>query len=353
MGYVLTKSRTSSGRDKNTTDTLARTCSGPVESEALRVWAEDFFYQEQMKHIPRKFKFLSSSIGWRLLDFVSLQELLGGLQDAIAGHRWLCGQGILHRNINFDSILLTGRPAPNRAILIDLDGRVAHDDEGSTASRIVGQGTLAFMSYKVISGLPYSFVKPGSPELTGVLSDNADIEPQFTDSRRQHQSFFWVLVWLSMSREGPGSRRISWPNDWKVRDSVQMRLSQAFGADVSPLALADWKHTVFHYRPSAFYEVIVPLFAPYFDRSIVGAVAIYLYAVLLRAYIPHDFNSVELYEEFDNALAKAERHVKTKTWEDTKAAYKKMAEDATRKREKTCPSGSHRSTSPQYIHSHE
>ncbi|KAI0054444.1 hypothetical protein BV25DRAFT_1922674 [Artomyces pyxidatus] len=194
------------------------------------------------------------------------------------------------------------------------------------------------MSYEIITGEQYEIVQAEQqPVTTGILGDGAPAPNQAPLARIRHdfihdlESFFWVLVWIGMSREGPGIRRTTWPTDWATKADVRSMLSQAFEISAAD-AIADRKNTIFHYGTNRFNKKIVQLFAPYFDPDVMGAVVQYLYSILRRAYDQRQF-SMLIYDEFDSALAKAEKHVKTRTWNDTLPAYKKMADDILTKRE--------------------
>ncbi|KAI0056218.1 hypothetical protein BV25DRAFT_1921145, partial [Artomyces pyxidatus] len=240
--------------------------------------------------------------------------------------------------ISFNNILLTGRPAPNRAILIDLDNAVEyathesiHDDERSV-------GTLAFMSYEVITGEQYEIVEAEQPPPMHIQGDAPSSVPnQQPLARVQHdfihdlESFFWVLVWIGMSREGPGIRRTTWPTDWRAKTAVRSMLSQAFEINAAE-SISDRKNTIFHYGTKRFNQKIVSLFAPYFDPGVMGVLVQYLYSILRRAYDQRQF-PMSLYDDFDGALAQAAEHVRTRTWNDTNPTYKKMADDILKKRE--------------------
>ncbi|KAI0056208.1 hypothetical protein BV25DRAFT_1832431 [Artomyces pyxidatus] len=333
--------------DSEEINSLPMTSGSLPETGAVYEWAHDFFYKEATEHVPRNrihSRLIMSSTGWRLLEFVSLQELSEGMQDAIAGHRWLYEQGLLHRDISFNNILLTGRPAPNRAILIDLDHAIEYknyqsipDDERSV------QGTLAFMSFEVITGNQYDF----DQDDLDADSDDGDSDFDDHDSPDEGEqleptpighdfihdleSFFWVLVWISMSREGPGARRTTWPIGPKANLAVRLMLSQSFEIrDV--MSIADRKNAVITYGARLFKDQVIRAFAPYFEGPMATVIQ-RLHRYLRQAYSRRRKISTAVYDQFDRVLMKVERHSRTKNWNATNPAFMKMASDIEKRRE--------------------
>ncbi|KAI0054446.1 hypothetical protein BV25DRAFT_1903869 [Artomyces pyxidatus] len=179
------------------------------------------------------------------------------------GHRWLYEQGILHRDISVNNILLTGCPSPNRAILIDLDHAMEYKSNRSTPDDERSVGTLAFMSSEVITGRRQSIrLRTGRPGC------------RLGSSQSPHR----------MSGEGPGARLSTWPLDPKATLAVHLMLSQTFEIEV--------------FR---------------------------LHRFLRQAYSWRRNISSALYDRFDKMILRAVRKSRTKNWNANSPAFKMAA----------------------------
>ncbi|KAI0046406.1 hypothetical protein FA95DRAFT_1494059, partial [Auriscalpium vulgare] len=166
-------------------------------------WEQDHFEFEEGTFPPRNLvhsRLVVKSTGWPLLRFKSIAELLIGISDAIGGHQWLYNQGILHRDISHGNILLTDRPSPHSGILIDLDHAIAWKDYVHLTDD-VRSGTLAFMSYEVITSNPYH-ISGDSTDLPLPISLDEGADPSSKPKPILHtsihdlESFFWVLCFI-------------------------------------------------------------------------------------------------------------------------------------------------------------
>ncbi|KUI70863.1 G protein-coupled receptor kinase 2 [Cytospora mali] len=107
----------------------------------------------------------------------SPSALLAALDACIAGHQSLHENGILHRDISINNILINENDNERPAFLIDLDLAIRESRvEGSVAQGRTG--TKAFMAIGVLRGEPHSF-------------------------RHDLESFFWVLFWICIHYDGP------------------------------------------------------------------------------------------------------------------------------------------------------
>ncbi|VCU40090.1 Bgt-20769 [Blumeria graminis f. sp. tritici] len=113
-------------------------------------------------------------------------ELVIGLRDAIKAHRSLLKDAmILHRDISENNIILTGSDVGKdwKGFLIDLDLAVLLSDDKAQGKTQTMTGTMEFMALELLSG---------SCEKTGAIVNHS--------YRHDLESFFYVLLWLSMSR---------------------------------------------------------------------------------------------------------------------------------------------------------
>ncbi|KZT25676.1 hypothetical protein NEOLEDRAFT_1178145 [Neolentinus lepideus HHB14362 ss-1] len=196
----------------------------------------DKYYVDHGRKRPLNFRHtraLLADFGWSLRRFTSLKELLGGLHDAIRGHIHITDHGIMHGDISESNILLTGGPKPNRGLLIDLE--MAFEYDKAEPSLDLPRGHRAFMGKEVLTSIPVfdpllvqrksrndHEVVPAEPssgnynylddeELDDESSDNFYREVEDMSLRRhpfhEIEGFFWVLCWISLTREAPGVYR--------------------------------------------------------------------------------------------------------------------------------------------------
>ncbi|KAH9858542.1 hypothetical protein C2E23DRAFT_6538 [Lenzites betulinus] len=129
-----------------------------------------------------------ASEGRPIWEYGTAEELVGGMLDALTGHKWLVDQNILHRNINAGNILLSVHPHEQgaRGFLIDLEHAQAMDYPTTTSAPFRSlRGTaptpdsdsLRFMSRRLLLHL-----RAGKTSIQNEPED--DVE-----------SFFWVLLY--------------------------------------------------------------------------------------------------------------------------------------------------------------
>ncbi|KAG5996148.1 hypothetical protein E4U52_007232 [Claviceps spartinae] len=111
----------------------------------------------------------------------SRKALLACLEGCIEGHKSLYDKGILHRDISINNLMINEDPGnPSwKSFLIDLDLAINIGREKPSGAH--GRtGTRAFMAIGLLRGEEHSFMH--------------DLE-----------SFFWVLFWICVNYEGPGT----------------------------------------------------------------------------------------------------------------------------------------------------
>ncbi|KAH9854539.1 hypothetical protein C2E23DRAFT_53974 [Lenzites betulinus] len=129
-----------------------------------------------------------ASEGRPIWEYGTDEELVGGILDALTGHKWLIDQNILHRNINAGNILLSAYPHEQgaRGFLIDLEHAQTMDHPTTTSvpfrslwgpATTPESDTLQFMSRRLLSHL--------CADKTSIQSEPGD----------DVESFFWVLLY--------------------------------------------------------------------------------------------------------------------------------------------------------------
>ncbi|KAG6096514.1 hypothetical protein E4U30_001475 [Claviceps sp. LM220 group G6] len=111
----------------------------------------------------------------------SRKALLACLEGCIEGHKSLYDKGILHRDISINNLMINEDPGnPSwKSFLIDLDLAINIGREKPSGAH--GRtGTRVFMAIGLLQGDEHSFMH--------------DLE-----------SFFWVLFWICVHYEGPGT----------------------------------------------------------------------------------------------------------------------------------------------------
>ncbi|KAI0058043.1 hypothetical protein BV25DRAFT_1919582 [Artomyces pyxidatus] len=285
-------------------------------------------------------RLVTSSTGWPLVQFHSLPELLGGPHDAIEGHRWLYKQGILHRNVNVGNICLTGRPAPHRAILVDLEDAIE-----IRLSKEAEVGTLAFMSAELME-TPSSYFYPvdGGEQSLG--------QPLFSDPTNGEQgirikvllrklvithgfvhdleSFFWVLCWLCIFRDGPEHhRRLHWHvPDSRSEEQLQTDIESLWGALLVDTHMVKLTRRLCMRFPHVFEEEVLWHRTLYF--GVLRDVLANLYGVLRSAYLTRQFSA--LYDEVLDVLECAAGLPELQAWNATDPEYEDMEKEVLRKR---------------------
>ncbi|KAF8891807.1 hypothetical protein BD779DRAFT_1468726 [Infundibulicybe gibba] len=144
----------------------------------------------------RHYRMLMKSYGYSLDSFGSLTELVGALHDVVSSLSNLHNQNYLHGDISDGNVLVTGRPRPNRGILIDME--LAFDlgqEQDPDNDNLHLRGTDAFLSCEVLAEhRRFVFSKRArSPGNSG------------RESIHELESIFWVLCYLCIIRVAPGA----------------------------------------------------------------------------------------------------------------------------------------------------
>ncbi|KAA1473330.1 hypothetical protein DENSPDRAFT_872739 [Dentipellis sp. KUC8613] len=119
-------------------------------------------------------------------------------------------------------------------------------------------GTTAFMSYEILSGRHY--------DCTSTLRADGNKYTVTHSAIHDLESFFWVLVYLCVSRKGPGgARHDELDRNWQDTSAEEIRavVYCLFDSDDTK-TLADNKRLAFH-NPEDFDKYIFPCFHPYFE----------------------------------------------------------------------------------------
>ncbi|KAF9048894.1 hypothetical protein BJ165DRAFT_1067039 [Panaeolus papilionaceus] len=122
--------------------------------------------------------------GYPIYHFSSRLQLLEALRDAVQGHWNLWKKkGVLHRDISKNNILLGNSDAAKgfRGVLIDLDLAIYTKRDKSLFEKDSRTGTHAFQSFIILSTQPHQ-ARYAAPH----------------DYLDDLESFFWVLIWLTM-----------------------------------------------------------------------------------------------------------------------------------------------------------
>ncbi|TFK69393.1 hypothetical protein BDN72DRAFT_840360 [Pluteus cervinus] len=167
-------------------------------------------------------RLLMKKYGESLEHFSSLIGLLEAFYDAICAHRGLWWLGILHRDVSLNNILFGTNPndVGNRGILIDLDLAIFLSRITSGAGHDFLTGTRVFLSFKILM--------------------NSEYPHDFLDDL---ESFFYVLLWILLSRGATGERVDCIPdllNEWRNDDpkicaGAKSRMLNHFDIEVFPV----------------------------------------------------------------------------------------------------------------------
>ncbi|TFY81590.1 hypothetical protein EWM64_g2420 [Hericium alpestre] len=313
-------------------------------------WSQDYFTAltgwEYPQYVPRNrihMRLVMASHGHPLTKFSTLQELLGALHDAIQGHKYLYENGVLHRDISLGNILITGLPAPNRGILIDLDNGINWPDHKTHADG-ERMGTLAFMSYEILSNrrilsgtLAFPPTGPDGSILYSFFSKrdermDMNLKDVTHDAVHDLESFFWVLCWLCVAREGPGRARhfnTDGLSEEQVAEAIQIHdtVVAAF-EQKSTSGIATRKHNIL-VEMGSFTSTILNSFTPYFEP--LETLLCWLHGDLHRAYKNRNFEG--LHGKFLAYLTAAEQSPVIQGWEATDNAYQEMSEAVLKQRD--------------------
>ncbi|KAJ2977033.1 hypothetical protein NQ176_g4600 [Zarea fungicola] len=161
--------------------------------------------------------------GKPIFEASSRRTLLKAFEQCLTGYESLFNEGILHRDISINNLLLSDDE--KRAFLIDLD--LAIKLPRLAASGAKGKtGTRAFMAIGALLGEEHSFMH--------------DLE-----------SFFWVIFWICIHYDGPGKDRGPSEFDrWNYEtDDTLARLKLGTVADESIFLQTTAKNFSLYYRP--------------------------------------------------------------------------------------------------------
>ncbi|KAJ3491195.1 hypothetical protein NLI96_g886 [Meripilus lineatus] len=206
------------------------------------------------------YRILLETFGHSIKDFVTQEELLSAFLDAVKGkltyssalytrsssmspgHKNMYNAGYLHRDISSGNILITGQPSPNRGVLIDQDYTLPSDPECRFSTKdlrtvspcppmvdfvlTLVQGTRPFMAVEMLNQKPFTPIEkayvvrpdlypldPYTPRVQIIMPAELwrELRPRVIHDL---ESFFWVLCWICIFREGPSTlRRITEDDD--------------------------------------------------------------------------------------------------------------------------------------------
>ncbi|RXW18133.1 hypothetical protein EST38_g7710 [Candolleomyces aberdarensis] len=138
--------------------------------------------------------------GGSLDTFETVEQALAAVRDAIAGHRALLLNGVLHRDVSLHNILLgLVETLGKRGLLIDLDMAKFIGNGGANALTDFRTGTRMFQSLMVLESFTLGEYAPDHDHLD-------DLE-----------SFVYVLAYLLWTFEKPGIQKPSppkWMEKW-------------------------------------------------------------------------------------------------------------------------------------------
>ncbi|KAI0924832.1 hypothetical protein AcV7_010427 [Taiwanofungus camphoratus] len=146
-------------------------------------------------------RLVMKTYGWPVKYAKSVLETVEVFRDAIIGHRNSVQKGVLHRDISLGNILITGKSERgHRGVLIDYNNAIP--EEHVTLADDPATGTHPFMSPEILGGQPII-------TQLGTRGHDGSQEPEVPKHSFIHdlESFFWCLVWLCMSRDGPARSR--------------------------------------------------------------------------------------------------------------------------------------------------
>lgn len=153
--------------------------------------------------------------------------LLAAFEGCIAGHQSLKKEGILHRDISVNNLMINeDKENPSwPSFLIDLD--LAIKEQRAGVSGADGKtGTRAFMAIGALMGEKHSFMH--------------DLE-----------SFFWVIFWICIHYEGPGiGRVVARFDNWNFADTEELADSKKGAiSDEADFLRSTNEHFTEYYQP--------------------------------------------------------------------------------------------------------
>ncbi|TFY51397.1 hypothetical protein EVG20_g11017, partial [Dentipellis fragilis] len=222
---------------------------------------------------------LMSTYGWPVKFFRDVRELVATIRNAIEGEKYtIDGHAIrvcinISKEIDIDwqaaeALVLRYSGVPDAGDYIGTVLRLSKEDlrlcdfvrapprESHHSQTPEKTGTKAFMSAEVLSNQPNWPDTVRGPE----KYVNGHI---FHSAIHDLESFFWVLVYLCLTRAGPGGDHRDPPEDFKARAQLDNIVTCLFTSD-DDLVLARNKHDLFQ-SPKDMQDFIIPHFHPYFQ----------------------------------------------------------------------------------------
>ncbi|KAI0924833.1 hypothetical protein AcW2_010357 [Taiwanofungus camphoratus] len=227
----------------------------------------------------------------------SLLEMVGAFKDAIVGHRNSFQRNVLHRDISIGNILIASKPIPGyRGILIDYENAIILNSGREPLLDDPLSGTRPFISPEILGKSPlWAYSKrEGNLKRPKTMPQ---LQPKH-DFIHDLESFFWVLVWLCMSRSGPARRREELITPNFKDDEFCKTFKQLFEGSDDVLVLMKslvLKHggdfdSVVIVHVTDWCEPLLPLLEKFYD-------------ILAKAYADEKRNfDVEIYEAVINAF---------------------------------------------------
>ncbi|KAI0924873.1 hypothetical protein AcV7_010460 [Taiwanofungus camphoratus] len=220
-------------------------------------------------------RLVMKTYGWPVKYAKSVLETVEVFRDAIIGHRNSVQKGVLHRDISLGNILITGKSERgHRGVLIDYDNAIP--EEHVTLADDPATGTHPFMSPEILGGRRI-IPRPGT------RGHDSSQEPEVPKHSFIHdlESFFWCLVWLCMSRDGPERRRTElFRGDNQPKNKALRRFFANLFEGLDDLLVAT-KVNIFRCQPD-FSEMVLNNVTDYY-RPLVPLLSDF-YQILLDAY---------------------------------------------------------------------
>ncbi|KAA1475872.1 hypothetical protein DENSPDRAFT_853289 [Dentipellis sp. KUC8613] len=184
------------------------------------------------------------------------------------------------------------------------------------------RGTTAFMSYELLTGMPY---RPPEPSLADFMDQEkgAGVPAQPMpgikhDAIHDLESFFWVLCWICLTREGPGRSRETWSDSPAQTNAMKAVIKDVYEKG-DPAALANEKLKLLG-SAGNWTNIIWRSTAPYFHP--LSRYLFRLRQLLWETYASRDFDRI--HEDFLAILTEAEASDVIQTWHGLHPEYQGM-----------------------------
>ncbi|KAI0792041.1 hypothetical protein C8Q75DRAFT_754229 [Abortiporus biennis] len=336
-----------------------------MKYEDLLKWIEVHKWEKMMRPVYDRehHRLLLCSYGHPITEFVSRVELVIVFKDAVNGHWGLVLKKYLHRDVSRGNVVISDAESPNKGLLIDQDYTIKDFEVHLATADDTRTGTPAFMAVEMLDGKPMFRraeveLEDGSSddELEDGSSDDDETEEESSDTEStptlatespqssqtsssssesysslltiKHapihdlESFFWLLCWICLTREGPSTSRQRKPKS-STSDRNLARIIEEVFDQQDFQKLATKKRDLFSSN-ALFRKEILQNFAPYFAPF--KRLVTRLYNILKSAYETREYDG--LHEKFIAVFKKFEKSFKS-------AKFKKVRnEDAMVKRAK-------------------